>query len=140
MTDFEEFNALITSLKGNLPKDFRSDCATQPTKNMRDLIARIPHMNNVFNEDDILKKLETKAAALLGKEASLLVHSGTFGNFLAVATHCPEGALIFTSEISHMGQYEDEALEKFLRCSVRKLRENRGIIPLEQVLKEKFTI
>ncbi|WP_322396241.1 beta-eliminating lyase-related protein, partial [Clostridium perfringens] len=44
--------------------------------------------DDVYGDDPTVHKLEELAAKMIGKEAALFVPSGTFGNQLALLTHC----------------------------------------------------
>ena len=46
--------------------------------------------DDVYGEDPTVNRLQEYAAELMGKEAALLVPSGTMGNLCAVLAHCPE--------------------------------------------------
>lgn len=71
--------------------DFRSDTVTWPTEAMRKAMARAKVGDDVYGEDPTVNDLEKKAAELLGKEASLLVSSGTMGNLTAILSHTSRG-------------------------------------------------
>nr|WP_255945227.1 beta-eliminating lyase-related protein [Brucepastera parasyntrophica] len=71
--------------------DLRSDTVTWPTKEMRDAMANAVVGDDVYGDDPTVIELEAYAASLTAKEAALFVPSGTFGNQLALFTHCPEG-------------------------------------------------
>ncbi len=57
--------------------DFRSDTVTLPTQAMRDAMQRAELGDDVYSEDPSVNELERKAAGLLGREAAMLVPSGT---------------------------------------------------------------
>jgi len=44
----------------------------------------------VYGEDPTVNRLQEYAAKIMGKEAALLVPTGTMGNLSAVLAHCPE--------------------------------------------------
>lgn len=46
--------------------------------------------DDVYGEDPTVNRLQQYAAKLVGKEAAILVPSGTMGNLSAVLAHCPE--------------------------------------------------
>ena len=46
--------------------------------------------DDVYGEDPSVNRLQEYAARLMGKEAALLVPTGTMGNLAAVLAHCPE--------------------------------------------------
>ena len=60
--------------------DLRSDTVTLPTEDMRKAIWNATLGDDVSGEDPTVNKLEEMAAAMMGKEAALLVSSGTQGN------------------------------------------------------------
>ena len=86
--------------------DLRSDTVTLPTPAMRDAMARAKLGDDVFGEDPTTGQLEQKVATLLGKEAGLLVPSGTMGNLVAVLTHCGRGDEVILGNRSHTFLYE----------------------------------
>ncbi|XP_043685678.1 probable low-specificity L-threonine aldolase 2 isoform X1 [Vespula pensylvanica] len=82
--------------------DLRSDTLTKPTKAMRLAMFNAEVGDDVYEEDPTVKKLEEKAATLMGKEAALFVTSGTMGNLIAIMTHCDvRGSEAYCGEESH---------------------------------------
>jgi len=57
--------------------DLRSDTVTLPTDEMLEAIKDAELGDDVFKEDSTVNKLEMMAAKKMGKEAALLVTSGT---------------------------------------------------------------
>src|SRR5208282_2494978 len=86
--------------------DLRSDTVTLPTPAMREAIARAELGDDVYREDPTVNRLEQMAAAMLGKEAALLVTSGTMGNLIAMLVHCPRGTRAIIGSESHTNRYE----------------------------------
>lgn len=86
--------------------DLRSDTVTLPTPAMRDAMAQAELGDDVFGEDPTTIQLEQKVAALLGKEAGLLVPSGTMANLIGVLTHCGRGDEVILGNRSHTFLYE----------------------------------
>ncbi|TDZ31173.1 Aldolase vrtJ [Colletotrichum spinosum] len=66
--------------------DLRSDTMTTPTAAMLAAIENCSLLDDVFVEDSTTIDLESRIAALTGKEAALLVLSGTMGNQIALRT------------------------------------------------------
>ena len=61
----------------------------------------------MLGDDPTVKALEAAAAEKVGKEAALLVPSGTMGNLIAVLAHCSErGAEVIVGDESHIYVYE----------------------------------
>ena len=86
--------------------DLRSDTVTLPTPEMREAIARAELGDDVYGEDPTVNRLEATAAAMMGKEAGLLVPSGTMGNLIALLTHCGRGTKAIVGNQSHTYLYE----------------------------------
>jgi threonine aldolase len=86
--------------------DLRSDTVTLPTPRMREAIASAELGDDVFGEDPTTNKLEQIAADMMGKEAALLVPSGTMGNLVSVLTHCGRGDEAILGDQSHTFYYE----------------------------------
>ncbi len=66
--------------------DLRSDTVTTPTPEMRRAMAEADVGDDAYGEDPTVRRLESLAAALLGKEAALYVPSGTMANQIALRT------------------------------------------------------
>jgi threonine aldolase len=82
--------------------DLRSDTVTLPTPAMREAISRAEVGDDVFGEDPTINRLEAMTAERLGKEAALLVVSGTMGNITSVLTHCGRGEEVILGDSSHI--------------------------------------
>jgi threonine aldolase len=82
--------------------DLRSDTVTLPTEAMREAMHRAPLGDDVFGEDPTVNRLEKMAAERLGKEAALLVVSGTMGNIASILTHCARGEEVILGDSSHI--------------------------------------
>ncbi|MGD0073887.1 MAG: low-specificity L-threonine aldolase [Candidatus Binataceae bacterium] len=86
--------------------DLRSDTVTIPTSAMREAIARAALGDDVYGEDPTVNQLEAMAAAMLGKEAAILVPSGTMANLIALLVHCPRGMKAIVGADAHSYVYE----------------------------------
>ncbi|CAB5117765.1 Low-specificity L-threonine aldolase (EC [Olavius algarvensis associated proteobacterium Delta 3] len=86
--------------------DLRSDTVTQPTPGMRRAMAEARVGDDVFGEDPTVIELEEMAAGRTGKEASLLVASGTMANLVCQLSHCQRGDEMILGDQSHMFYYE----------------------------------
>lgn len=86
--------------------DLRSDTVTLPTPAMREAIYRAELGDDVFGEDPTTNRLEKLAAQRMGKEAALLVASGTMGNLVCLLTHCGRGEEVILGDQSHTFVYE----------------------------------
>jgi threonine aldolase len=86
--------------------DLRSDTVTLPTPEMREAIARAELGDDVYGEDPTVNRLEAMAASMMGKDAAMLVPSGTMGNLAAMLTHCARGTKAIVGSQSHTNLYE----------------------------------
>lgn len=86
--------------------DLRSDTVTLPSAAMSEAIATAELGDDVYREDPTVNRLEELAAEKVGKEAALLVPSGTMGNLLSLLAHCERGQRILIGSESHIYVYE----------------------------------
>jgi threonine aldolase len=86
--------------------DLRSDTVTLPSPAMREAVYRAELGDDVFGEDPTTNRLEKMAAERMGKEAALLVASGTMGNLVCTLTHCRRGEEVILGDRSHTFLYE----------------------------------
>jgi len=86
--------------------DLRSDTVTLPTPEMRDAMYRADVGDDVFSEDPTVNALEARAAEMTGKQAAMLVPTGTMGNLICTTTHCRPGDEIILGQWSHIFQNE----------------------------------
>jgi len=86
--------------------DLRSDTVTLPTPAMREAVYHAELGDDVFSEDPTTNRLEEMAAERMGKEAALLVASGTMGNLVCTLTHCRRGEEVILGDRSHTFLYE----------------------------------
>ena len=113
--------------------DLRSDTITQPTQAMREAMASADVGDDVFGEDPTVIKLQERMASIMGKEAGLMVPSGTMANAIAIRTHTQPGDEIITEEHSHIYVYEAGGFAALSGCSIALVPGNRGIMAAEEV-------
>lgn len=113
--------------------DLRSDTITQPTSAMREAMASAIVGDDVFGEDPTVIELQEKMASIMGKEAGLMVPSGTMANAIAIRTHTQPGDEIITEEHSHIYIYEAGGFAALSGCSVALVSSERGIMKGEAV-------
>lgn len=106
--------------------DFRSDTVTLPTPAMRRAMAEAEVGDDVLGEDPTIRELEKRVAAMLGKDASLFVPSGTMANQVAIHVHCRAGDELICEERSHVFSFEGGAPARFSGVQVRPLAGPRG--------------
>jgi len=94
--------------------NFRSDTQTLPTEEMLDAMRHAELGDDIFGEDPTVNRLQDMAANMLGKEAALLVISGTMGNLVALMTHASGlGGEVVIDPEAHVFYYEGGGL-----CSI----------------------
>ena len=82
--------------------DLRSDTVTHPTEEMRAAMARAEVGDDVMGEDPSVNQLEEMAAEMVGKEAAVLVASGTMGNLVSILAQTQRGDEVVAGNESHI--------------------------------------
>ena len=99
--------------------DLRSDTVTQPSDEMRRAMADAEVGDDVYGEDPTINRLQERAADLLGKEAGLLMASGTMSNLVAALTHCQRGDEIVMGDQAHMFWNESAGASALAGAQIR---------------------
>ena len=86
--------------------DLRSDTVTRPTPAMREAMASAPVGDDQFGEDPTINALQERVAALLGKEATLWLPTGTMANQVALRVLTRPGDHVVVSRESHAVWHE----------------------------------
>ena len=86
--------------------DLRSDTVTLPTEEMLEASRHAKLGDDVFGEDPTVNQLQEMAAEKMGKEAALLVPSGTQANLISIMSNCKRGELVILESESHIYWYE----------------------------------
>lgn len=106
--------------------DFRSDTVTQPTPQMRRAMADAEVGDDLLGDDPTVSRLEAVSAELLGKEAGLLVLSGTMGNQVAIQTLTQRGDEVLMGAESHIFNLEVGGLAALSGVQTRVLSSHAG--------------
>ncbi len=116
------------------PLNFRSDTQTLPTEEMLDAIRSAPLGDDICGEDPTVRKLEAMAAEKMGKEAAMLVISGTMGNLAALMTHAKElgGEALIDTE-AHIFYYEGGGLCSIAGWTPMPLTSRFGMLDPDEV-------
>ena len=85
-----------------MPIDLRSDTVTRPSAAMRQAIAAAEVGDDHLDGDPTTRRLESRVAELLGKEAALFFPSGTMANLAAIMTHSRPGTEILVDADAHV--------------------------------------
>ena len=86
--------------------DLRSDTVTKPSDEMRKAMYEAEVGDDVYREDPTANELESYAAELLGKEATLFVASGVMGNQICLNVLTNPGDEVICEKDAHIFQYE----------------------------------
>lgn len=86
--------------------DLRSDTVTLPTEAMLRAMASAPLGDDVYAEDPTVCRLEERAAEMLGKEAAILLPSGTMANLATILAYCPRGRKVLVGDASDIWLWE----------------------------------
>ena len=113
--------------------DLRSDTVTRPTDEMRAAMAAAEVGDDAYGEDPTVIRLQTLAAALLGKEAALYVPSGTMANQLAIRVLARPGTEVLVPERAHVYRYEGAAAPLNCGVQIHPLADSDGLVTAEQV-------
>jgi threonine aldolase len=113
--------------------DLRSDTVTRPGPAMRAAMAAAEVGDDGYAEDPTVRRLEESAAARLGKEAALLMPSGTMGNLCALVTHARRGEEVLLEASCHIQRSELGGIAALAGLPARPLQGQRGAIPLQAI-------
>jgi threonine aldolase len=113
--------------------DLRSDTVTQPTAEMRRAMAETEVGDDVYGEDHTVNRLEARAAAIFGREAAILVPTGTMGNQIAIRLHTRQGQEVICEQRAHIVDWEMAMVSAFSGCQLRQVEGERGMLRWEQI-------
>ncbi len=112
--------------------DLRSDTVTKPTDEMIEAILKAHREDrfgdDVIGEDEVVHELQDKAARILGKEAALLVTSGTQGNVVSLLAQAKAGEEVVVEEHSHSCIHEAGAMASLGGLYPKPVIGDRGYI------------
>ena len=101
--------------------DLRSDTVTQPTLAMRQAMMEAEVGDDVYGDDPTVNELQRQAAERTGKEAALLVSSGTMGNLLGVMSQTRRGDEVILGVRAHIMTHEAGHLAQICQCMSRTI-------------------
>jgi threonine aldolase len=113
--------------------DLRSDTVTKPTEAMRKAMYEAEVGDDNPREDPTVLKLEELAAERLGKEAAILVTSGTQGNQVAILSQTGRGDEIIVEAQSHIVMLEAAAHAVLAGVQPRQIQGRRGVMNPDEV-------
>ncbi len=113
--------------------NLRSDVVTLPTPEMLDAIRTARMGDDNRQEDLTTNELEAMAAAMLGKEAALLVMSGTMGNLVGMLCQTQPGQEVILEEGAHIFTSEQGGAARIAGLMVTRVRGHMGYPAPEDV-------
>lgn len=113
--------------------DLRSDTLTRPDDAMRRAMATAEVGDDTFREDPTVRRLEERAAAIVGTEGALFVPSGIMGNEIALHVLVPPGSEVICEASSHIIQWEMAAMAVLSGLLPRPVPGTRGLMEAQDV-------
>lgn len=113
--------------------DLRSDTLTRPTPAMLQAIAKADVGDDVYGEDPTVNKLQTKMAAMFGKDRALFFPTGTMANQAAIKLHTQPGEELICDKWAHVFNYEAGGAAFHSGVSSRLVDGDRGLITAKGV-------
>ena len=114
--------------------DLRSDTVTLPSPEMRRAMYEAELGDDVYNEDPTVNRLQDMAAEVMGKEAALLVTSGTQANLISVLSHCQKATEVIIGSEAHMFHHEAGGAASMAGVQLRLVPNgDRGTVDPEDV-------
>jgi threonine aldolase len=125
-------------LKGSFPvahdpADFRSDTVTRPTPAMLAAMTSAPLGDDVLGDDPTVLRLQAAVAERLGKEAALLVPSGTMSNLIGVRVHCRPGDEMICEAGCHVYNFEQSGYAQLSGVAARPVAGEYGVLRVESL-------
>ena len=108
--------------------DLRSDTVTLPTEEMLDAIKHAKFGDDVFREDPTVNELQDMAAKKMGKDAALLVTSGTQANLVSLMSNTKHGDAVILEAESHIFYYEVGSLSAIGGLLPMTVKGNLGVV------------
>ena len=112
--------------------DLRSDTLTRPTEAMRRAMAAAEVGDDTYREDPTVRALEERYAGLVGKDAAVLVPSGTMANQLALRVLGRPGSTAVVGLTSHISSFEGAAAGQ-AQVQLVTLDDRGGTVPAAEV-------
>ena len=106
--------------------DLRSDTVTLPTDEMREAMQRAELGDDSRDGDPTVRRLEATAATVTGKDAGLLVPSGTMANLVALLAHAGRGGEVLLDAGSHIMRSELGGVSQLAGLFPRIYPDHRG--------------
>ncbi len=113
--------------------DLRSDTVSLPTPEMRAVMAGAEVGDDVYGDDPSVRRLEERAAEILGKDAAVFTPTGTMSNQIAIRCQTEPGDLMLAERRAHAYLVESGGPAALSGATVVGLEGERGVFSAEQV-------
>jgi threonine aldolase len=113
--------------------DLRSDTVTLPSPDMRRAMSEAELGDDYYRDDPTVRALEERAAELLGKEAAMLVLSGTMGNLVAILAQAARGDSVILETNCHIANNEASHLSTLGSVATVTVKGEDGFFTPEQL-------
>ena len=113
--------------------DLRSDTVTRPGPAMREAMAGAPVGDDVYGDDPTVRRLESRTAEVLGKEAAVYMPTGSMANQVAIRAHTESGDRVLMDIGSHVVRSEGGGPAALSGVTVHPLLGERGIFTASQL-------
>lgn len=113
--------------------DLRSDTVTEQPDFMKEAMFKAEVGDDVYGDDPTVKNLEALAAEIVGMESALFVPSGTFGNQLALFTHCKRGSEVIIADSNHIIAHEVGASSVIAGVQLRAIDAPNGVLNSKEI-------
>lgn len=113
--------------------DLYSDTKSLPTDGMRAAMMAAVVGDEQKDEDPTTLALCSRVASLLGKEAAILVPSGTMANQIALQVHCRPADEIICDRTAHVGLFEGGGPAANAGVMIHHLEGTNGVYTAKQL-------
>jgi threonine aldolase len=113
--------------------DLRSDSVTKATPEMRQAMAEAVVGDEGREGDPTCRRLEQRAAELMGQEAGLFCTSGTMANLVALMAHTRPGEEVIAERTAHILHFETGGIAAIAGAVARCLPGVAGRMDLAEV-------
>ncbi len=114
--------------------DLRSDTVTRPSDEMRAAMAAAAVGDDVYADDPTVNALESRVAAMFGKEAGVFTPTGSLSNQLGIRTLVKPGEELLTETFAHIVRAELGAGAAFSGITTRTWEGDHGLLVAEDAM------
>jgi threonine aldolase len=109
------------------------DTSTLPTQDMLDAITSASLGDDAYGLDPTVNELEAVAAGLMGKEAAVLMPSGTMANLAAVLSWTRPADMVVLEAEAHLLYHEADGISGVAGCVPLGVPGDRGVLRAQEV-------